>query len=180
DGDGGCVGGDGAGGAEGGGGEVAEGHGGGFRVVDVVADPPGELCAQGGDAGAEVSADPLPADDQVDAERAAELGDPQQPGGRLADLVFLGLVGHQEQLGDLVHQDHDRHRPDWFGKPPDVACAVLAAGPHPVSEQADQVVEQIATLAPRGGQGRQPRGVGGELDTAFEIEPGQRDRLRGQ
>jgi len=74
DGDAGHVGGDGAGRVEGGGVQVAEGHGGGLGVVDPVADPAGKLGAQRGDAGAEVGADPLPADNQVDPESAAQLG----------------------------------------------------------------------------------------------------------
>jgi hypothetical protein len=85
--------------------EVAERHGRGLGIVDPVADPPGELGAQGGDTGTQVSTDPLPGHDQVDPESPAELGQPQQPGSGLAYLVLLGLVGHQEQLGDLIDQE---------------------------------------------------------------------------
>ena len=127
---------------------------------------------------AEVSSDALAADDQEHPERPAELGDPQQPGSRPADLVFLGLISHQEQLGDLIHQNHDRDGPGRLGKPPDVARAVLAAFAHPVGEDTDQVVEQVAAFGAGSGQRGQPGRIRGELHAALEVEADHGDRLR--
>ncbi|BCL26586.1 hypothetical protein GCM10017557_14450 [Streptomyces aurantiacus] len=46
-----------------------------------MADPAAELGAQCGDAGAEVGADALAGDDQVQAERGTELSQPQEEDG---------------------------------------------------------------------------------------------------
>ena len=59
-------------------GDVAERHLGGGFVVDAVADAAGELGAEHGGALAQLGAEALPADLQVDAGGAAELGEADQ------------------------------------------------------------------------------------------------------
>lgn len=58
-----------------------------------------------GTPGAEVGADPLPAHDQVDAERAAELGDAEQPGcnpGDARDLIAGTAPGTRRAAARLL------------------------------------------------------------------------------
>ena len=119
---------DGAGGADRFGGDVAERHLGGGFVVDAVADPAGELGAEHGRALAQLGAEPLPADLQVDAGGAAELGEADQLGDHLVPPFLVLPGGDEEQFGHLVDEQHDGSRAFALGQAPDVRGDLLVRG----------------------------------------------------
>ena len=56
---------------------------------------------------------------------------------------------------------------------------MVTTGAHPVSEEPDEVVEEVAAFCADGGQGGRPGGVGGELELAANAALHSRSRLPG-
>jgi hypothetical protein len=135
-----------------------------------------ELGTEHGGALAQVGAEALPADLQVDADRASHLCQPNQ---RSHDplAAFLVLLGRdQEQLRDLVHQDDDRHRADCGGQLPHVGDAVPLQQVEAVFHRRDQDSQQRRGVVRGGGQRRQTGPVGGLFDPALAVDADQRHR----
>ena len=154
-------------------------------------DAAGELGTEHGDPVAEFGAEALPADLDIDAGSAAELDQAHQRGDDPLAALLLGRVGEQGQFGDLVDQEHDRHRPQVLRQAPqvggDLPIRSVRADPlfapdhlirlrHPFHECFEEVGGGVGVV----GQGGEPAGERGEFHTLLAVDTDQGDVLRGE
>ncbi len=166
-------------------GDVPEGHVGRGLVVHAVGGAAGELGTEHGDALAELRAEALAADLQVDDGGAAELGQADQVGDDLVPPDLLNLVRSEGQLRHLVHEEHDGNRAKVRRQVPDVGCDLcIRQGDADALLGADELIDPAHVLDERGqemcrvtrvvGKGGEPRCQRREFHAVLTVDTDER------
>jgi hypothetical protein len=144
-----------------------------------------------GRAVAQFGAEALPAHLQVDAGGPRELPEADQCGDDpLAPLLLRGR-GDEEEFGDLIDHDHDRHGADLLGQAPDVGRDLRIGGvgadplrlpddleplDHLRNERFQQIGGGVGVVRQGGEAARQGR----EFHALLAVDPDQGHRLTRQ